>query len=161
MRAASRYFKELLFLLGLFHCAGVIAEAQAPTTVTVEDAWVRLLPPSVKTTALYFTVTNHSDVEVEISEVVVDWAGRVELHETVDVDGMMHMAPLSDTRIAAGETVKFKPGGKHVMIMAINQPLQEMASMPVLLKYAVPSAAVSNPQAQQRMISFEALVKRE
>jgi copper(I)-binding protein len=48
----------------------------------------------------------------------------VELHETIEQDGVMSMIPRPDGfPLPAGATLELKPGGKHVMLMGLVNPL--------------------------------------
>ncbi|NCC28249.1 MAG: copper chaperone PCu(A)C, partial [Gammaproteobacteria bacterium] len=48
----------------------------------------------------------------------------VELHTHVEEDGMMRMRRIEKIEIPAGETVTLKPGGLHVMLIGLKQPLE-------------------------------------
>ena len=54
-----------------------------------------------------------------------DAADVVELHETVDDNGVMRMIPQPDGfTVPAGGSVELKPGGKHVMMIGLAKPLE-------------------------------------
>ena len=125
--------------------------------VVIESAWVRLLPPTVKSTALYFTITNQSKQAIKLDRITLDWANRVEFHETLESGGMMQMAPLSDTHLAPGKTMIFQPGGKHVMVMGLHSPLEDGVQMSALLHYSI---ATNAGESQVASVSFDALVKQ-
>lgn len=125
--------------------------------VVIESAWVRLLPPTVKSTALYFTITNQSKQAIKLDRITLDWANRVEFHETLESGGMMQMVPLSDTHLAPGKTMIFQPGGKHVMVMGLHTPLEDGVQMSALLHYSI---ATDADESQVASVSFDALVKQ-
>jgi len=53
-------------------------------------------------------------------------AGRFELHESSNVDGVARMAPLANGLvIRPGESVELKPGGTHAMLSDLKRPLKE------------------------------------
>lgn len=143
---------------------GLAQSMERPLNLVVEGAWVRLLPPTVTSTALYFVLTNASDVPIVLEGVTLDWADRVEFHETLQMDGMMQMVPLVDLQVAPGETVHFAPGGKHVMIMAMQKSLREGEHLPIVLTYRVETASgVERSDAGQarHTLRFMASVQRE
>lgn len=60
----------------------------------------------------------------------------VQIHEMAVVDGVMTMRPLKDgLEIPAGTTVELKPGGFHVMFMAIKKPLAEGETIDATLTF--------------------------
>jgi len=131
--------------------------------IRVTDAWLRLLPPTVTTTALYFTVINESEHSIEIDRLEVVWAEHIELHETIHDQGMMQMVPLADTSVAAGQRLIFRRGAKHVMVMGLKEPVTESQKLSVMMYYR--SSAPSNGgklavETSQGSISFEAEVKQ-
>lgn len=88
----------------------------------IEDAFVRTTP--MKVSAAYFIITNNSGQNDVITGLEADWAGRVELHNTVmGKDDVMVMQPMANVPILAGFTQKFRPGGMHVMLFDLKEPL--------------------------------------
>lgn len=60
----------------------------------------------------------------------------VQLHEMAVADGVMTMRPVKGgIEIPAGATVELKPGGLHVMFMAIKQPLKEGEAIKATLNF--------------------------
>ena len=72
----------------------------------------------------YMTITNSGDTADTLIEVKADFP-RVEIHETVEEDGVAKMNHVGRIDIPAGETVMLKPGGLHVMFMGFSEPLVE------------------------------------
>ena len=56
--------------------------------------------------------------------VAVAMAGRTEMHETAKDGAMSTMKPVGDVPIASGETVRFAPGGYHVMLFDLDPRLR-------------------------------------
>lgn len=52
-------------------------------------------------------------------------AGKAELHNMNLDGGVMRMRALERIELPAGKTVKLAPGGLHVMLFDIKQPLKE------------------------------------
>lgn len=103
--------------------------------VTVTDGWVRLSPNRDAPSAAYFTVKGGSDA-TQLSAVGSEVAIRFEIHETVRENGMMQMKPLASVDIPANSTVKFEPGGKHVMIWNINPGIKPGQRMDMVFTFA-------------------------
>jgi periplasmic copper chaperone A len=64
-------------------------------------------------------------------------ATRVELHTmAVDASQVMRMRELPDLPLAAGETVRMRPGGGvHLMLVGLRGPLKEGDSFPLTLEF--------------------------
>lgn len=101
----------------------------------VEDAWVRLPAVSSRPGAAYFTVKGGADA-TSLLGVSSPAAVRTELHEMKHENGMMTMAPIKDVPIPAGSTVKFEPGGKHVMLYDISPEVRAGGKIPLRLAFA-------------------------
>jgi len=89
--------------------------AAAKTNMMVMDAWVRAAPPSAKVQAAFFTVMNHSNKPMVITDVEAQGFERSELHLSSKRDGMMVMEKQPQITIPANAILKFKPGSYHVM----------------------------------------------
>jgi copper(I)-binding protein len=90
--------------------------------VTVKEPWVRAaLAQQTATGAFMQLSTSAKSRLVEVRSAV---AGVVEIHE-MKMDGdVMRMRAIDGIDIAPGQPVELKPGGYHVMLMDLKQPLQ-------------------------------------
>ncbi|MCK9540422.1 MAG: copper chaperone PCu(A)C [Novosphingobium sp.] len=81
----------------------------------------KLVLPAVKGNpgAAYFELANRSDKDTALAAVVIDGAGKTEMHETTE-NGMETIASLP---VKAGETVTFARGGRHVMAFDLDGKL--------------------------------------
>jgi copper(I)-binding protein len=105
--------------LALLVCA--IAGAQ-PAALTVQDAWVRATPGS-DVAAAYLTLHNSGTQPVTIVGVRSARARHAMIHETTVNHGQSAMRPREPLRIGGGETLRFAPGGLHIMLQDLVQPL--------------------------------------
>lgn len=103
----------------------------------VEGAWARPTPPGISRTAVYLHIHNIGSAEERLVAVSSAVAGRTEVHETVMRDGMMEMRPLAlPLAIPPGGTFSFRPGGAHVMLLALKAPIARGAQVPLTLRFA-------------------------
>jgi copper(I)-binding protein len=102
--------------------------------IVVTDATVRLLPPGVTNTAAYFSVQNSSDTSQILVGASADFATKAEIHNHILVDDMMRMQQQSEVVIQPGESVHFSPGGLHIMLFGLKQPLSEGQSVSISLQ---------------------------
>jgi copper(I)-binding protein len=102
-----------LLLAGLAACS-------EPPPLYVDGAYVRLNANPQAPAAAYFTI--HGGAEpVVLRGVTTDEAVRVEMHESTTEGGMAMMKALDQVNVPAKATVKFEPGGKHVMLWSVNK----------------------------------------
>lgn len=109
--------------------------AQKQDDVLIENAWIRLPATPSAPAAAFFTIKGGVN-PVALVSVACDQAIRTEMHESMMHDGMMTMAPIHDVAIPARSTVKFEPGGKHVMIFDLNTNLKPGMTAPLLFTFS-------------------------
>mgnify|MGYP000126706010 FL=1 len=95
------------------------------TALEFTDAFVRGLPPGQKNTAAFFTVANAEATAWTIARVSTDAADRVEMHRHEHNNGMMTMREVDELTIEAQSSLQFAPGGLHLMLIGLKQPLRE------------------------------------
>lgn len=95
------------------------------TALEFSDSFVRGLPPGQKNTAAFFTVSNAGSQAWTIVRVASDVAERAEIHRHEHSDGMMRMRELESLTIDARSSIKFVPGGLHLMLIGLKRPLTE------------------------------------
>lgn len=114
-------FKPLIVLAMCLITAGT-ARAQSGGLV-VKDVWARATPGGAQTGAAYATIV--SPTADRLTAVASPVAKTVQLH-TMSMDGgIMRMRPVAAIDIPADQPVMLKPGGIHVMLEGLNQPLHE------------------------------------
>ena len=127
MPAPSRLLRTAL--LATLLTAGGIASAQ----VAVADAWVRGTVAGQRATGAFMTLTAASDVV--LVGATSPMAKIVEIHEMAMEGGVAKMRALPRLDLPAGKPVTLKPGGYHVMLMALQQPLKEGETVKITLAF--------------------------
>lgn len=105
------------------------AQAQAQTTAT--DPWVRGTVATQKATGLFVQLSSAQGGRLVSASSPL--AGRVEIHEMAVADGVMRMREISALELPAGKAVALKPGGYHLMLMDLKQPMKAGDTVPVTL----------------------------
>lgn len=126
--------KRLLLLALLL--SGCASWTQTPSPLSVEDGWVRLMPPVAPNSAAYFKLNNQGKSAVDLVAVESDVAGVLELHTIVEEGELRRMQQLQKVTVPAQGSVQFKPGSYHVMLIGLKQPLQENQMVPLTLRFA-------------------------
>ncbi len=110
------------FLLALALVAAPLFAADGPS-VRASHVWVRAAPPGVTVLAGYFTLENLTDAPLKLTAATSPEFTSVEMHQTVEKDGVASMQPVDDVSIPAHGKVEFVPGGYHLMLM---QPKKDL-----------------------------------
>jgi copper(I)-binding protein len=118
--------KKLLSLL-------LMAALPALAQVTVGEPWVRATVAAQKATGAFMTLT--SVQPVKLVGVSSPAAGAVEVHEMKMVDDMMKMRQMQSLDLPAGQPVKLAPGGYHLMLLELKQPLKDGDKVPLTLEF--------------------------
>jgi copper(I)-binding protein len=117
IRSSFRFAWFCLFLL-ITGCSD--AEHPGISGFVVEDAWMRAPVPPLDKTAGYFKFSNRSATAVTLASATSARARTIEFHETFEKNGMLRMRRLGEIKVGPGESVEFKPGGKHLMIFGFT-----------------------------------------
>jgi copper(I)-binding protein len=106
----------------------------AAATVTVEDAWARTSPMDPDTGAIYAIFTSESDDAILYADVDFSVAMAAEINESnVAGDGSMDMQMVESVPLPAGQPVAFEPGGYHIMLTGLVEPLVPGSTISVTL----------------------------
>jgi copper(I)-binding protein len=106
--------------------------AAPPPALSAQDAWVRATP-GVEVAAAYLTLHNGGTQPVVVNGVTSPAAGAAMIHESSLVNGQSTMRAHEPLRIGAGETVRFTPGGLHIMLHRLKRPLAPGDEVPLVL----------------------------
>jgi len=122
-------------LRALLVCIVLASTAQVNAEVLVRDAWSRAVPPVSVNGVVYLTLLNSGASTDTLLSVDSPVAGRVHLHQTRIEDGVAGMSMLDALPIAPGEQRVLAPGGMHLMLMGLSQPLREGDTLPLVLRF--------------------------
>ena len=123
-------------------CAALAACGQPASTgkagaapVAVADAVCRPTPAGRQVTGCYLTLTAPvADTLVSVASPV---AALAQIHEMRMESNMMMMRELeAGLPLPAGEAVALAPGGNHIMLMGVTEPLKTGDTVPLTLTFA-------------------------
>jgi copper(I)-binding protein len=112
--------------------AAFVVGAPAWGQVTVSEPWVRGTVQGQKATGAFMQLKSADGGVLIAAESPV--AGIVEIHEMRMEGNVMKMRAIPKLELAAGRVVELKPGGYHVMLMDLKQPLKKGDTVPITLK---------------------------
>ncbi len=122
--------------------------------ITIEGQWARTSPAMASMGAAYMSISASEGDQLVGVSVPASVAARAEIHEMVPADmdhsmddsmdddemamdmGAMVMQQIMALDLPAGQTVNLEPGGYHVMLIDLAEPLVEGESFEVTLDFA-------------------------
>jgi periplasmic copper chaperone A len=118
--------KRLAILLGM-----LCTQAALAGDVTVEHAWMRATAPGQAVAGAFMDITSAADAKLVGASSPL--AGTAQLHTMSMSQGMMDMHEVKDIPLPKGKTVKLAPGGLHVMLFDLKQPMKQGDVVPLTL----------------------------
>jgi periplasmic copper chaperone A len=112
------------------------AMAQSSGGIAVESIWARATPPGAKTGAVYLTLANKGFADDKLVGASTPVAAMAGLHTELMANGVMEMRPLKSIDVPPGGTAVLKPGGRHIMLMGLKQPLKRGGHFRLTLEFA-------------------------
>ena len=132
-----------------------LASCAGDDAVSVEGQWARTSPSMASMGAAYMSISAAEDDHLVGVSVPASVAARAEIHEMVPVDsehemdhdmdhddemsmdmGAMVMQQVMALDLPAGTAVELEPGGYHIMLIDLAEPLVEGQTFEVTLDFA-------------------------
>ena len=103
----------------------ILAACSGSSELSVKNAWIRPTVLEGGNTGGFMTIVNNSGQDDALIGAKADFAGAVEIHETVNAgNDVMQMQHVDRIPIAHSETVELKPGGYHIMFIGTTAELK-------------------------------------
>ena len=83
----------------------------------------------------FLTIANRGTAPDRLVSASSPAAGRLELHTHVRDGDVMRMRAVPAIDIAPGQVVTLQPGGMHLMLIGLTQPLRQGEAVPVTLRF--------------------------
>ncbi len=150
---ASYTIKSIAYYSGFITAIALFvsqAQAQTAADVKIEGAWVRVAVEGQKGTGGFMKLTAPANMKlVAVSSPV---ANIGEVHEMKMQGDVMRMNELKGgLELPAGKAVELKPGGFHLMLLDLKQPLKVDSQVPVTLTFV-------NAKGEQSKVEIKAPV---
>lgn len=116
--------------------------------VTISKPWARTTASGAANGAVYFTMRTNAGDSLTAAAVDAKVAAKAELHETMQSgesmntastmtgSSMMSMQPVTAIDLPKGTDVVLQPGGYHVMLFDLAEPLTAGRTIKVTLTFA-------------------------
>lgn len=122
-----------LILLGAIGAAFVGPAGAQAEDLKVESAWARA--SAGRNGAAFVTVFNGSGTPDRLIGVQSPVATDAMVHRSLEEDGTMKMEHVAAADVGAGQRVEMKPGGLHIMLVGLKQPLRKGDQFPLSLRF--------------------------
>lgn len=110
----------------------IVAQAQTPA-VQVQQPWARATTASARAGGAFMIL--RSTTGDAVTGASSPAAETVELHQTVNENGVMKMLPVPALMLEPGKAVELKPGSYHIMLIGLKAPLKRGESFPMTLTF--------------------------
>jgi copper(I)-binding protein len=113
----KKVFVRLALLAAISLSFAACQPAESPTEPDLEDAWIRAMPPGMKMTAGFGTLSNVTDEKIAVESFSSPQFREISLHLSEVVNGVSRMNEVESLSLCAGESLEMAPGGYHLMLM--------------------------------------------
>ncbi|MBC2885770.1 copper chaperone PCu(A)C [Ochrobactrum sp. CM-21-5] len=135
---AKKLLPLLLTTTFITFCGATVASAAEVSIgdLKLSDSCIRAMLPGAQVAGGYLTITNTGQTADRLIAVSSERSGKAQIHEMAMDDDVMIMRELPEgLDIPAHESVKLAPGGYHLMLMDIADPLKEGQVSKVTLNF--------------------------
>lgn len=123
-------------LVSAAFAATLCAHAAFAADITVTDPFARASAGMATAGAAFMTLKNTSAADDRLVGASSPAAASAELHDHIKDGDIVRMRAIAEVDIPAGGTVMLKPGGMHLMLIGLKQPLREGEEFPLTLTFA-------------------------
>ena len=106
-------------------CGTALAHDYQVKLLRVSNPFTRATPPGAKVAGAFMLIENQGKEADRLVSASSPVAGLVEIHEMAMEGGLMKMRAVKSIDLKPGATVELRPGGYHVMLEDLKQPLKE------------------------------------
>ena len=142
MSDSSKALGAARITLGLAAALLLMAAGPAPDAA-VSDGRMRVVVPS-RPAAGYFKLDNHGAAPLDLVGASSPVCGTLMLHRSTNTGGMESMDMVDHVTVPPHGSVRFTPGGYHLMCMEPVGGLQSGQHVPVTLSFASGGTVTTN-----------------
>jgi len=101
--------------------------------IELNQPWIRATALENGNTGGYVEIVNNTDVSIQLVEARIPGVRRVELHTHNMDGGVARMRQVEYIQVPAQSKVSLEPGGLHIMLMGVAEPLTDGSQVPIEL----------------------------
>jgi copper(I)-binding protein len=131
-----RYLAFVLAAAFSLSCGMAMAEDYRVGTIEIGNPWTRATPKGSAVAGAYMTISNKGTEADRLLGGSSPVAGQFEVHSMTMEQGVAKMRPVEGgLEVKPGATVELKPGGFHVMLVDLKQPLEKGQKVKATLEF--------------------------
>jgi periplasmic copper chaperone A len=134
MEVAMNFVRTLCFALAWWPVAALAHQYQLKS-LSIDHPFARATPPGAKSGGAYFVVENASLIPDKLIGVASPAAGSAEMHQMAMEGGVMKMRAVPVLEIPPRGKLELKPGGYHLMLLDLKQPMRAGDKVPLTLTF--------------------------
>lgn len=125
--------KPLVFFV-IWACLTILlAGCSSSNGLEISEIWARPAAAG-ENGAVYFILSNPGSADV-LRSISGDVAMKIEMHVSKMENNMMTMQHQEKVEVPAKQTIEFKPGGLHVMLMGLQKELKPGDTFDLTLQF--------------------------
>lgn len=113
----------------------IAADEYRLQSLRIEHPFARATPPGAKSGGAFLTIVNSGTTAATLVGVASPVAGAAELHQMAMDGGVMTMRAVRALDVPPGGKLELKPGGYHIMLLDLAQPLKVGDKVPLKLSF--------------------------
>jgi copper(I)-binding protein len=109
----------------------LLAQSAWAADIKVDNAWLRATVPGQQVAGAFMNITSPVNAKLVSAESSV--TGSMEVHSMSMKNGVMEMREIKVLPLPKGKLVKLAPGGFHLMLFDLKQPMKVGEIVPIKL----------------------------
>ena len=101
----------------------------------ISHPWSRATAPSQPAGGVFMTIENIGDRADRLVGASSPIAERADIHNTINDNGVMRMRPVETIDLPVSGGAELAPGGYHIMLIGLTEPLKQGTRIPVTLQF--------------------------
>jgi periplasmic copper chaperone A len=126
---------SLAVLAAALVSGAAIAHDYQLKTLHIEHPFTRATPPGAKVAGAFMAIANQGKDADRLIKVASPAADLVQIHEMAVDGGIMKMRAVQGVDLKPNTTTELRPGGFHVMLEGLKQPLKQGDNIPLTLTF--------------------------
>ena len=126
---------SLAAVLLCFVSGAAFAHDYQVKSIAIDHPFARATPPGARAGGAFFVILNAGTTADKLVSAASPAAGAVELHQMAMDGGVMKMRAMPSMEIPPGGKLELKPGGYHLMMLDLKQPLKAGDKVPLTLTF--------------------------
>jgi periplasmic copper chaperone A len=128
------FVRTLCLVLAWLPLAALAHDYQLKS-LNIDHPFARATPPGAKSGGAFFVVENAGATPDKLIRAASPAAGSAEIHQMAMDGGVMKMRAAPGLDVPPGGKLELKPGGYHVMLLDLKQPLKVGDKVPLTLTF--------------------------